>query len=121
MSRDSLELLRIASQVLFEKKGSNILALDVRGLSTLTDFFLIAEGGVERHVMALGHEVMRVMKEEGASLMQAEGMSEGDWVVLDYGDIVVHLFTPKMRDKYRLEEFWREGELIPLDEKRAVR
>lgn len=111
-------VLNIIGQILFDKKGFNILALDVRGISTLTDYFLIGEGNVDRHVIALAKEVIERLKQEGEVPAHVEGLDQGDWVVIDYLEIVVHLFKPGMREKYRLEELWREGEIVDLNLKR---
>src|ERR1700722_19641955 len=115
MKKESLQLLNSIAQKLFDKKGFNIIAIDVREVSTMTDFFLIAEGAVDRHVCAMAQMVMGMMKEEGESPVYTEGLSEGDWVVLDYLEIVIHLFVPKMRDKYRLEELWQTGKIVDLE------
>lgn len=101
-------------QVLFDKKGFNILALDVRGLSTITDYYLIVEGSVDRHVVALAEAVMQSLKDEGITPLHLEGKAEGEWVVVDYMQCVVHLFTPQMREKYRLEELWQAAKVVEL-------
>ena len=115
MKREPTELLNEIGQLLFDKKGFNILALDVRGVSTLTDYFIIGEGNVDKHVIALGKEVIEKLKKEGEIPLHVEGMDQGDWVVIDYLDIVIHLFKPGLRDKYRLEELWRESKIVDLD------
>jgi ribosome-associated protein len=107
-------ILNTIGQTLLDKKGFNILALDVKGISTLTDYFLIAEGNVDKHVIALAKEVVKRLKEEGESPAHIEGIDQGDWVVIDYLEIVVHLFKPGLREKYRLEELWREGKIVDL-------
>lgn len=102
------------AKTLYNKKGSNIIALDVRGISSMTDFVLIADGNVDRHVVALAKEVEHLMKEEGEKASHVEGMQNGDWVVLDYLHIVIHLFVPEMREKYQLERLWPEGKILDL-------
>lgn len=108
-------LLNPIAQILYDKKGFNILALDVRGISTLTDYFLIAEGNVDKHLKAMALSVIETLKKRGIKPTHVEGLEQGDWVVLDYLDIVIHLFTPALRDKYRLEELWQEGKIVDLD------
>ncbi len=108
------EIIHFIGQTIFDKKGSNILALDVRGISTLTDYVIIAEGMVDRHVIAMAHELMKVLKERGEKALFVEGLSNGDWVVLDYGAYMIHLFMPGIRDLYRLEDIYREGKIIDL-------
>ena len=115
MKTDNTQLLNIIAQALFDKKGSNILALDVRNISTLTDYFLIAEGNVDKHVVALAKEVIERLKKEGETPAHVEGLDPGDWVVIDYMEIVIHLFKPGLRDKYRLEELWSGGVIVDLN------
>jgi ribosome-associated protein len=114
MRKDPVRVLRMIAQTIFDKKGFNILALDVRGISTLTDYFLIAEGNVDKHVTALAKDVIGKLKAEGETPSHVEGLDQGDWVVIDYLEIVIHLFKPGLRDKYRLEELWREGEIVDI-------
>jgi ribosome-associated protein len=115
MKNDPFRILNLAAQTIFNKKGFNILALDVRGISTMTDFFLIAEGTVDKHVVALGDAVLEALKMEEEKPIHSEGWNQGDWVVLDYLEVVIHLFIPGLRGKYRLEELWHEGKVIDLD------
>lgn len=115
MKKDPLELLNLIAQKIYDKKGFNILALDVRGVSTMTDFFLIAEGTADKHVVSLGKHLVEALKEQGEKPLHTEGFQDGEWVVLDYLEVVVHLFKPGMRDKYRLEELWHEGKIIDLE------
>lgn len=115
MKSDPAQTLNIIAQTLFDKKGFNILALDVRDISTLTDYFLIAEGNVDKHVMALAKEIIEKLKKEGDTPSHTEGLGQGEWIVIDYLEIVIHLFKPGLRDKYRLEELWSDGKIIDLD------
>lgn len=115
MKRDPAQLLNIIAQLLYDKKGFNILALDVRDISTLTDYFLIAEGNVDKHVVGLAKGIVEQLKKEGEIPLHVEGLDQGEWVVIDYLEIVIHLFKPGLRDKYRLEELWREGKIIDLE------
>ena len=99
-------------QAIVDKKGFNVVVLDVREISTMTDYFIIAEGNVERHVSALAHHVDDEMRKMGQKPIHVEGMREGNWVVLDYLDIMVHIFTPELRQYYSLEEVWKEGKVV---------
>ncbi len=107
-------LLNAIAQAIYNKKGMNILALDVRGISSLTDYVVIAEGNVDKHVSAIAREVVDTLKGLGVPPVYTEGMQDGDWVVLDYMHIMVHLFMPGLRDKYMLEQLWREGGIVDL-------
>jgi ribosome-associated protein len=115
MGIEPTRILNIIAQTLFDKKGFNILALDVRGVSTLTDYFLIAEGNVDKHVIALAKEIVARLKKEGELPTHVEGLGEGDWIVIDYLEIIIHLFRPGLREKYQLERLWREGRIVDLD------
>ena len=110
----SLQDLQHVCQKIFYKKGFNILTLDVRGVSTMTDFFVIAEGNVDRHVSALAKEVKEYFYSIGRKPLHAEGEREGDWVVLDYGEVVIHLLIPDMREKYQIEQVWKQGVVVPV-------
>jgi ribosome-associated protein len=114
ISDQDMALLKSISQVLFDKKGYNILTLDVRGISSMTDFFIIAEGSVEKHVQALSRQLAEQIGELGHKPDHIEGQAEGAWIVLDYGHFIVHLFIPEMREKYRLEQVWREGAIVDV-------
>lgn len=111
---NSLQLLNLIGQIIFDKKGFNILGLDIREISTLTDFFIIAEGNVDKHVRAIAQAIIAALKVEGHEPLHVEGLSDGSWVVIDYLEIVIHLFMPGMRERYRLEELWREGKVVDL-------
>lgn len=110
-----MPILNRIAQVIFDKKGMNILGLDVRGISSLTDYVIIAEGNVDRHVIAIADAVMDALKQEGRSPIHFEGTQLGDWVVIDFLDVMIHLFMPGFREKYRLEELWKEGQIIDFN------
>lgn len=114
MTNKTLKILDAIAQAIYDKKGFNILALDVRSFSTMTDYYIIAEGNVERHVRALSLAIEDALKEHGLRPFHVEGRSEGDWIVLDYVDIVIHLFIPEFREKYALEELWKESKIVDV-------
>ena len=108
--------LNCIAQVIYDKKGSNILALDVEGLSTITDYLVIAEGTVDRHVAGIARAIIAELEERGGPpLLHVEGLQSGDWVVLDYGAIMVHLFKRGTREKYSLERLWGESKIVDLE------
>lgn len=111
---DSLFYLNTIAQTIFDKKGSNILALDVREISTLTDYVVIAEGNIDKHVIAIAQAIIDRLQQFGLRVIHAEGMKTGDWIVIDYLHIMVHIFMPGLRDKYQLEQLWNEGHIIDL-------
>jgi ribosome-associated protein len=112
---DSKAIINLIAQAIYDKKGINILALDVQGISTLTDYVIIAEGNVDRHVMGIANAILDVLDEKGVKVHHVEGLKEGDWVVLDFLNVMVHLFMPGLRDKYRLEELWKEGKILDVE------
>ena len=114
MDKLTEELLSQIGQAVFDKKGNNIIALDVRGLTSLTDFFLIAEGTVDRHVKALGDEVIEVMTKLGERPLYVEGDKTCDWLVVDFGRIIVHLFIPSLRERYEIEKVWKNAKIVDL-------
>lgn len=114
MTHTQTKLLDLIAQTIFDKKGFNILALDVRGVSTMTDYFMIAEGNVDRHVKALAQAIIERLEEVGISPLHVEGLQTADWVVLDYGDAIIHLLMQDLREKYALEELWKAGRLVNL-------
>lgn len=89
-----------------DKKGHDVVVLDVSKHSTITDSVIIAEGNIDRHVMAIGQAIYKELKEAKISCIYAEGLQTGDWILLDYGTVIVHIFHPEMRKKYRLEELY---------------
>lgn len=115
MNKESLSILNKIAQAIYDKKGLNILALEIKGLSNICDDMIIAEGNVDRHVIAIADAIVHDLKKEGVRPLHVEGVEgDGEWVVLDYGPVHVHLFTPVMREKYRLETLWSKGEVIDL-------
>lgn len=107
--------LNLIAQTIYDKKGINSLALDVRGISTLTDYVVIAEGNVDRHVMGIANGILDALEERGIQPHHIEGLQDGEWVVLDFMNVMVHLFSPGFRDKYQLEELWKEGKILDLE------
>jgi ribosome-associated protein len=94
-----------------EIKAKNILMLNVSKLTSLFDYLVIASGDSNRQTRALANNVKERLKQAGASVYGAEGEQVGEWVLVDFGDIVVHVMQPAIRDYYRLEELWRDGKI----------
>jgi ribosome-associated protein len=112
--KEDLIILNTIAQVIFDKKGVNILCLDVRKISTMTDYYIIAEGTVDRHTLALAKTIQHSLKEIDQQPLHVEGDQSGDWIILDYSNIVIHLFIPEMREKFALEELYKEGKIVDL-------
>lgn len=112
---DTLEIVQKLAQALYDKKGLNIIAIDVRNISTMTDFFVLADGMASTHIQALKNIAEDTLRACGSQPLHIEGQKNGDWVVLDCLNIIVHLFDPKIRDYYRVEEVWKDGNIVPLE------
>ncbi len=99
--------------ILDEKKGENILLLDLIGVCSFTDYFVICSGTSERMLRALAEEAQKAAKKtHGALASGIEGEPEGGWILIDYGDVILHLFSPAVRQYYQLEDLWREGRTL---------
>jgi len=109
---DSSELAHKIVDVLSEKKGIDILLLDVREVSLLADYFVLCTGEVDRHVQALAEEVNRALKALEIFPLHSGGDAGSGWMLLDYGDVVVHLFAGRTREYYRLEELWKDARVV---------
>lgn len=107
-------MLQQICQTIYDKKGFNTITLDVRPMATLTDYFVIAEGNVEKHVQTLARELQEVLREYGRQPVHVEGQRQGDWVVLDFSEIVIHLFIPDMRERYQLEQVWQQASIVDV-------
>lgn len=114
MDKKSLQVLELIAQTLYDKKGFNILVLDVRAFSTMANTYIIVEGNVERHVKALSKEVTDVMQGNGKHLYHIDSASP-DWIVLDFADVVVHVMIPETRERYDLEELWRKAKIVDVN------
>lgn len=114
MNKTTIDELNTIAQVIYDKKGFNILSLDVRGISSLADYVIIAEGNIDRHLRALSVAIRDALKDQGQVPLYVEGESSGDWIVLDYGEIIIHLFVSDFREKYALEQLWREAKIVDL-------
>lgn len=115
MIGDYDQFARFCAQVLFERKAINVRAFDLQGTEAATDFTLIASGTSTRHATALAEAVQKAVKEEyNVFPLSFEGASEGRWVLLDYGALIVHVFYDFVRQEYRLEELWRRGKDLEI-------
>jgi ribosome-associated protein len=98
----------------WEKKAENIVVLDVSALTQFTDYFVLMNGEVDQHVKAISQNIEDILKTEGVRPHHVEGRLNLQWVLIDYIDVVVHLFTPEMREFYDLEAFWTEAKRVAL-------
>ena len=112
----SKEMARIAWNALSDKKGEDIKIIDITGISVLADYFIIANGNSDSQVNALVDNVEEELHKAGYPLRQREGQASGSWVLLDFGDIIVHVFDKENRLFYDLERIWKDGKDISVEE-----
>lgn len=110
------ELAVLAATAAADKKATDIVVLDVGETLVITNFFVVATGGTARQVSAIIDEVDVTLKAAGARVLGREGEAEGTWVLLDYGDVVVHVFQPEEREFYRLEKLWSDAGRVEIPE-----
>jgi ribosome-associated protein len=97
-----------------DKKALDLVVLDLREIATFTDYFVIASGSNERQVQAISDEIFERLKKSGTPAARVEGYRTAEWILLDYGDFVVHVFDEKARRFYDLERLWREAQRVTL-------
>jgi ribosome-associated protein len=112
---NALAFAQRAAQVAIDNKAQDVVLLDLRGVTDMTDFFLIASGTSDTHVRALGEHIIAELKKEGFPVHHIEGLEKGRWVLLDFVDFVVHLFHPTLRNFYQLERLWADAQEVPLE------
>lgn len=109
MPTDTEQLARAVREALLDKKGLDPVVLDVRALSGVTDFYIVATGGSPPHLRALAIEARRRARESGHGKGRVEGTPDSGWIVLDMGDVVAHLFLKETRAFYGIEELWNDA------------
>lgn len=114
-SSNSLALAQRAARIAIDNKAQDVVLLDLRGVTDMTDFFIIASGTSDTHVSAIGQHLIEDMKKEGSPAHHVEGLEKGRWVLLDFVDFVVHVFHPTLRNFYQLERLWADAEQVPLE------
>jgi ribosome-associated protein len=110
--RPALELARRIVELAEDKKAADIVLLDLTGLTTMADYFVIASGGSERQLDAIAEGIVSGMRDERVHAFGREGTAASHWVLVDFGSVVVHVFTPPERDFYQLERHWAEAKTI---------
>ena len=103
-------------ELALEKKAENVMVMDLRKLGAVTDFFVICNGGVAQHVKAITDHITETMAQQGIRVFHREGYSNLRWVLLDFLDVVVHVFQPAWRNYYHLEDLWGDARIRVLDE-----
>lgn len=113
-TQHAIDLLGLAATAADSKQAEDLVALDVSGPLPLTDIFLLATGRNERNVVAIASEIEDKLIEAGSKPLRREGRAEGRWILLDFGDLVVHVFHEEDRLYYSLERLWKDCPVIPL-------
>ncbi|MGN0436450.1 MAG: ribosome silencing factor [Wujia sp.] len=108
------ELLKVVVAALEDKQAGNIRVIDIHDVSTMGDYFIIADGKNRNQVQAMCDNVEEFMHKAGAELKNREGYANGGWILLDYYDIIVHIFSEEERSFYDLEHIWRDGSVVSV-------
>ena len=112
LEREASEYAHHAIELASEKQASDILLLDIRGLNSFADFFVLLTADTRRQMSALAEDLDKALSQQGARLHHREGSTESGWVLLDFGDMVIHIFAPEERQFYQLELIWAQA--MPL-------
>ena len=112
--KDSKELVKLACEALEEKKAQDVTVLDISGVSVIADYFIIASADNERQVGALCDGVDEVLFKAGYERRSMEGYSTKTWILMDYNDVIIHIFNREDRRFYDLERIWRDGKRVDL-------
>jgi ribosome-associated protein len=112
--RPSRALAQRIARLCDEFKAVDIVVLDLKAVTDMTDFFVIASGTSDTHVRAVAERVMESTKKEGMPVHHVEGLQQGRWVLLDYVDVVVHVFHPALRSFYQLERLWSDASVVSI-------
>lgn len=112
----SLDMAKAAVKAAAENRGQDITVLDLTGVTSLFDFFILITGGSRRQLAAIADEIERALKAIGEKKLSVSGLEEGRWVVMDYGSIVIHLFDDETRSFYNLENLWADGKPVDVND-----
>ena len=110
------EYAMLAAKTLADKKAEDIIVVDIQGKATFADYFVICSGNSERQIATLTDEIEDKMAENGLLVKSIEGKQGSGWILMDFGDIIVNLFTKETRDRYSIEKVWGDCEFIEVEE-----
>ncbi|MEJ7653960.1 MAG: ribosome silencing factor [Chloroflexia bacterium] len=112
VNADPEQLARALVEAAVDRKAADIALLDLRAVTIISDYFVLCNGGSERQINALVRALVEKAGEQGYSSKRIEGVAEGGWVLLDFGDVIVHVFSPSQRAYYRLDELWSHAQPV---------
>ncbi|HEY8500392.1 MAG TPA: ribosome silencing factor [Clostridia bacterium] len=115
LSVDLKEKYDCIINTLHDKKAKDVRVIDIQQLTTIADYFIICSGTSTTHIKTLSDEVEKKLKEKDIKPLRREGYNSARWVLMDYGDIVVHIFHEEDREYYNLEHLWQDGKIVALD------
>ena len=116
MKKSSNKIAKMIGELILDKKGSNIKILDVRELTSLTEFFIICTSDSAPKTRAITNHIKEKLKEHNIKPWHLEGLEKMEWVLLDYVNIVINIFNPEMRDYYNIERLWSDAKKIEITE-----
>jgi ribosome-associated protein len=105
-------LAKLCREIALDKKAEDVMILDVRGISNVTDFLLICSGRSEPHLKAIADEIARRLRDRGIRPHGRDGFPPSRWIVMDYNDVLVHIFHPELRQRYALEQLWGDAKRV---------
>jgi ribosome-associated protein len=109
---DARQLVKRCRDIALDKKAEDPVILDVRKISSIADYFLICTGNSEPHLKAISDEIARRLRETGVRSNHRDGFPPSRWVVMDYGDVLIHIFHPELRQRYGLEHLWGDAKRV---------
>ena len=112
---EALEIVKLAVAALEDKKAEDVTVIDIQGISTIADYFIIANASNQNQLGAMQDAVDEALYKEGLHAKQVEGNNKSTWILMDYQDIIVHLFSKEDRLFYDLERIWRDGKIIEVE------
>lgn len=111
---ETLDIVKVAVEALNDKKAEEVTVIDITGISTVADYFIIANGNNQNQLTAMQDAVDEAMYKAGLHARQIEGNNHSTWILMDYQDIIIHLFSKEDRLFYDLERIWRDGKIIEV-------
>jgi len=111
-SLEANELVHTVIDVIASKKAANILALDMRNITLLADYYVLCDGASPRQIKAIGDELLEKLKWAGPRLAVVEGTPESGWMLVDLGSVIIHIFSPAQRAYYQLEDLWKSAPIV---------